>query len=461
MDKIFKLKENNTNVKTELIAGLTTFLSMAYILAVNPSILSASGMPSQAVFAATAVSAAFATIIMALWANYPVVLAAGMGLNAYFAYSVVPGLAAQGVTDPWRVALTAILFEGIIFIILSFFKFRETLVNKVPENLKLGISAGIGLFIAIVGLKGAKIVVYNESNIVGIGNISSPQFVLAFVGLLLIAVLWHFKVKGAILFGIAGTWVLGIIAELIGWYKPDPAAQVFSVIPDFSGYSPLAPLQSMATETLFKFDFNYIVINPLNFIVVIFAFLYIDLFDTVGTLIGVAQECNMLNEKGELPRVGRALMADAFGTVAGAMLGTSTVTSYVESTTGIAAGGRTGLTALTSAVLFLVSLTLYPIFLAIPSFATAPALIFVGLLMSKSMMKMKFDKDIADSLGGFLVMIMMPFTSSIASGIMFGILFWVIIKVVTGRIKDVHPVMWVSFALFALRIVTMVFGVSS
>lgn len=461
MEKLFKLKAHGTTVRRELLGGLTTFLAMAYILAVNPSILSASGMPQQAVFAATAVSAAFATLVMAFFANYPIVLASGMGLNAYFAYSVVPQLAEQGITEPWRVALTAILAEGIIFILLSFVKFRETLVNKVPENLKFGISAGIGLFIAFVGLRGADVVVADKDNLTAIGNISSPQVVLSLLGVITIAVLWHFKVKGSILIGILATWLLGIIAELVGWYKVDPAAGAFSIIPNFENYSVFAPLHSMATETFCKFDFTYIAVNPMNFIVIVFAFLFVDLFDTVGTLIGVAQECNMLNEKGELPGVGRALMADAIGTVTGAMTGTSTVTSYVESTTGVAAGGRTGLTALTSAVLFLFSLLLYPIFLAIPSFATAPALVFVGLLMTKNITKMKFDGDIADAVSGFFAIIVMPFSSSIASGIMFGIISWVVLKIITGKIKEIHPVMWVAFGLFIVRIVTMVLGVSS
>ncbi len=458
MEKLFKLKQNGTTVKTELIGGLTTFLAMAYILAVNPSILSSTGMPSEAIFAATAVSAAFATMIMAFFANYPVALASGMGLNAYFAYTVVPQLAEHGITEPWRVALTAILAEGIVFILLSFVKFRETLVNKVPQNLKLGISAGIGLFIVLVGLHGAKIVVSDPSNLVGLGDISSPGVVLSLVGILITAALWHYKVKGAILIGITMTWVFGMIAELTGWYQVDIANGVYSVIPNFDGYSLFAPVQSMATETFCKFDFGYIGLNPLNFIVIVFAFLFVDLFDTVGTLIGVAQECNMLNEKGELPRVGRALMADAIGTVAGAALGTSTVSSYVESTTGIAAGGRTGLTALTTALLFLFSLTLYPIFLAIPSFATAPALVFVGLLMMKNITKMKFDGDIADSVGGFFAIIMMPFSNSIATGIMFGIISWVILKVFTGKIRDIHPIMWISFVLFVIRIFTILIG---
>ena len=461
MEKLFKLKENGTTVRTEIVAGITTFLAMAYILAVNPNILSAAGMPNDAIFAATAISAAFATLIMAFFANYPVVLASGMGLNAYFAFSVVPQLAEQGITDPWRVALTAILFEGVIFIILSIFKFRETLVNKVPKNLKLGISAGIGLFIAIVGLKGANITIDDPSTLVALGDVGSPQVVLAVLGLIIIAALWHFKVKGAILIGIVATWIFGMIAQVTGWYQVDPAASAFSVIPDFSNYTVFAPVQSMATTTFFKFDFAYVTSSSINFAVIVFAFLFVDLFDTVGTLIGVAQEGGLLDKNGELPKVGRALMADAVGTVGGAMLGTSTVTSYVESTTGVAEGGKTGLTALTSAVLFLLALPLYPIFLAIPSFATTPALVFVGLLMLKNVTKMDFESDIADTVGGFLAIIMMPFTYSIANGIMFGIIAWVILKVVTGKIRDIHPVMWVSFALFAVRIITIIMGVSS
>lgn len=464
MEKLFRLKENGTNVKTEIVAGITTFLAMAYILAVNPSMLSAAGMAQDAVFAATAVSAAFATLIMAFFANYPVALASGMGLNAYFAFTVVPQLYEQEITNPWQVALTAILVEGVIFIILSIFKFRETLVNKVPANLKYGISAGIGLFITIVGLKGAGITTTDayfdgetvqSSTLVKLGDLGTAPVVLALVGVLVIAALWHFRVKGSILIGIVVTWVLGIIAQLCGWY------QGVSLIPDFANYSVFAPVQSMASETFFKFDFGYAASHIVNFAVIVFAFLFVDLFDTVGTLIGVAQQGNLLNEKGELPRVGRALMADAIGTCAGACLGTSTVTSYVESTTGVAEGGRTGLTAFTSAVLFLLALPLYPIFLAIPSFATAPALVFVGLLMLKNITKMNFDNDIADSVGGFLAIIMMPFSYSIATGIMFGIVSWVILKVVTGKIKDVHPVMWVAFALFVVRIITIIMHISS
>ena len=461
MEKIFKLKAHGTNVKTEIVAGITTFLAMAYILAVNPQQLSAAGIPADAVFAATAVSAFFATAIMAFFANYPVALASGMGLNAYFAFTVCPELAKAGVTNPWQVALTAILVEGVIFIILSIFKFRETLVNKVPKNLKLGISAGIGLFITIIGLKGAGIVVSNPATLVSFGEVGSPQVVLALVGILIISVLWHFKVKGAILIGIVATWLLGIISQLSGWYVVNPDAGAFSLIPDFTNYNVFGPIQTMASDTLFKFDFAYVAQNALNFAVIVFAFLFVDLFDTVGTLIGVAQEGNLLNEKGELPRVGRALMSDALGTVAGACLGTSTVTSYVESTTGVSEGGKTGLTALTTAVLFILAIPLWPIFGAIPSFATTPALVFVGLLMLKNVTKMDFSSDIADSVGGFVAIIMMPFTYSIANGIMFGIIVWVILKVCTGQIKKIHPVMWVSFLLFAVRIATMILGVSS
>lgn len=448
----FKLKEHGTDVRTEVIAGITTFLSMAYILAVNPSMLAAAGMDQGAVFTATAVSAAMATLIMGIFANYPVALASGMGLNAYFAFTVCPMVAGMGVTDPWKVALTAILVEGVIFIILSLFKFRETLVNSVPANLKYGISAGIGLFISFVGLQGSGFVSDDGSTLVALGNVGSAEVTLAFVGLLLIGIMWHFKIKGAILWGILGTWVLGIIAQLTGWYVVNPEAGVYSLIPDLSA----GLLPPSLAPTFFKFDFGFAASHIINFAAIVFAFLFVDLFDTVGTLIGVADQGNLLNEKGELPNAGPALLSDAIGTVAGSVLGTSTVTSYVESTAGVAEGGRTGLTAVSTAVMFVLALFLSPIFLAIPSFATTPALLFVGLMMMKSVLKMKFDGDIADVVGGFLALIMMPFSYSIANGIMFGILAWVILKVFTGKVKDVHPVMWIAFALFVLRIITLI-----
>ena len=454
MEKFFRLKEHGTTVKTEVIAGITTFLAMAYILAVNPSMLSAAGMNTAGVFAATALSAAFATLIMAFWANYPIALASGMGLNAYFAYTVCGSLSAQGIEDPWRIALTAILVEGIIFIILSAFKFRETLVNSIPENLKYGITAGIGLFISIVGLKGAGVIVANESTLVALGNVGDASVALALIGIALIGIMLYYNIKGAILWGILITWVLGIFAQLSGWYTG------VSVLPDFANNSFIAGFAGMG-EIAFKFDFSYAASNVVDFAVIVFAFLFVDLFDTVGTLIGVAAKGDMLDKEGKLPRVGRALMADAIGTVAGACMGTSTVTSYVESSAGVAEGGRTGLTALTTAVLFVLSIFLAPIFLAIPGFATAPALVIVGMLMMSSVSKVKFEGDMADVLGAFVAIIMMPFTYSIANGIMFGVLAWLVLKVVRGKIKDIHPVMWIVGALFVLRIVTIILGVSS
>lgn len=452
LDRYFGISKSGSSFKTETIAGITTFLSMVYILAVNPSILKDAGMDSGAVFTATAVSAAIATLIMAVYAKYPVALASGMGLNAYFAYSVCIPMAEAGINNPWQIALTAVLVEGIIFIILSLFKFRETLVNKVPANLKLGITAGIGLFITIVGLKGAGIVVGSASTLVDMGNMLAPQFILAFVGLILIGIMSHYKVPGAILWGILATWVLGMLAELCGWYQVDAAAGAYSLFPSFKDFSfiPAAP-------NLFKFDFSYVTNHALEFAVIVFSFLFVDLFDTVGTLIGVADKGGLLDKEGKLPRAGRALMADAIGTVAGACLGTSTVTSYVESSAGVAQGGRTGFTSVVTAILFIVALFFSPIFLAIPSFATAPALVFVGLLMLSSVKKMTFDGDIADVIGGFTAIVMMPFTYSIANGIMYGILTWVILKVCTGKIRDIHPVMWVSSGLFLLRIVTLLF----
>ncbi|MEF2920126.1 MAG: NCS2 family permease [Acutalibacteraceae bacterium] len=455
LEKLFKLKEHNTDVKTEVLAGITTFLAMAYILAVNPTMLADAGMDSGAVFTATAVSAAFATLLMGFLANYPVVLASGMGLNAYFAYTVCPMLTEMGITDSWKVALTAILIEGIVFIVLSLFKFRETLVNSIPENLKYAISAGIGLFIAIVGLKGAGIVIADPSTLIAEGDISSPQFVLAIVGLLAISTMWYFNVKGAILWGILITWILGIGAELIGWYQVDVQAGVYSLIPSLSLESFIPP---SLEPTFFQFNFEFIAKDLASFVAVVFAFLFVDLFDTVGTLVGVADQADLLDKNGNLPRVGRALTCDAVGTIAGSVLGTSTVTSYVESTAGVAVGGRTGLTAISAAGMFVLALFFSPIFLSIPSFATCPALVFVGLLMMKSVKKMKFEGDIADVVGGFVALIFMPFTYSIATGIMYGILFWVVLKLCTGKIKEIHPIMWVVTALFAIKIATTVIG---
>lgn len=450
VEKFFKLKESGTDVRTELTAGVITFLSMVYILAVNPSILSGCGMDAGAVFTATAISAAAATLFMAFFANYPIALASGMGLNAYFSYSVCGQMAAEGISDPWTVALAAVLVEGIIFILLSLSKFREALVNDVPKNLKLGISTGIGLFIVIVGLKGAGIVVADPSTILTMGDIATPSVALAFIGLIAVAVMYHYKVPGYILWGILLTWILGMIAQACGWYVVDPTAGANSLFPDFSnGIGISAPY-------LFAFNFDYISSHLVEFAVIVFAFLFVDLFDTAGTVIGVANRGGMLDENGDLPRAKQVLLADAVGTVVGSCLGTSTVTSFVESSAGVAAGGRTGLASVATGVLFLVALVLAPIFLAIPSFATTPALVFVGFLMMSSVKDMDWSKDSAAAVGGFLAIIMMPFTYSIANGIMFGILAFVVIRIFQGRVKEVHWVMWVSTALFVLRIITLV-----
>ena len=452
MEKLFKLKEHNTTVKTEVMAGITTFLTMAYILAVNPNMLSASGMDNGAVFTATALASALATFIMAFWANYPIALSAGMGLNAYFAYTVCLGQL-QGIDDPWKIALAAVLVEGIIFIILSFFKLRETIVNAIPENLKYGITSGIGLFIAFVGLKGAGVVVSDDSTLVALGNFGRPEVALCLIGILVIAVMNHYNVKGSILWGILITWVLGIIAQLTGWYVVDPDAGAASLIPSLSASSFIPPSIS---STFCKFDFAWIVSHVSEFVVIVFSFLFVDMFDTIGTVIGVAEKADLLDEDGNLPRVGRVLMADAIGTVAGSMLGTSTVTSFVESSSGVAEGGKTGLTAMTTGILFLVALFLSPIFLAIPSFATAPALVIVGFFMASSIKKMEFDGDLADAVGGYLAFLMMPLTYSIANGIMFGVLAWFIIKVCTGQLKKIHPVMYIVCALFIIRVITII-----
>ena len=452
MEKLFKLKEHNTTVKTEVMAGITTFLTMAYILAVNPNMLSASGMDNGAVFTATALASALATFIMAFWANYPIALSAGMGLNAYFAYTVCLGQL-QGIDDPWKIALAAVLVEGIIFIILSFFKLSETIVNAIPENLKYGITSGIGLFIAFVGLKGAGVVISDDSTLVALGNFGRPEVALCLIGILVIAVMNHYNVKGSILWGILITWVLGIIAQLTGWYVVDPDAGAASLIPSLSASSFIPPSIS---STFCKFDFAWIGSHVSEFVVIVFSFLFVDMFDTIGTVIGVAEKADLLDEDGNLPRVGRVLMADAIGTVAGSMLGTSTVTSFVESSSGVAEGGKTGLTAMTTGILFLVALFLSPIFLAIPSFATAPALVIVGFFMASSIKKMEFDGDLADAVGGYLAFLMMPLTYSIANGIMFGVLAWFIIKVCTGQLKKIHPVMYIVCALFIIRVITII-----
>ena len=450
LEKMFKLKEHGTDVKTEVIAGITTFLAMAYILAVNPNILG-NVMNPNGVFLATAIASAIATFVMAFLANYPIALSAGMGLNAYFAFTVCLGELSE-VPNAFTIALTAVLVEGIVFIVISVFKFREAIINGIPQNLKFGITTGIGLFIALIGLVGAGIVISDPSTTIALGSFSSPTVVLALIGFIIIVVLSHYNIKGSVLIGILATWILGMIAEATGWYQVDVDAGVYSVFPSFAGGLNLGGLG----ETAFKFNFAWVGSHIIQFIAIVFSFLFVDLFDTVGTVVGVADKAGLLDEKGELPRAGKVFMADAIGTAVGACLGTSTVTSFVESSAGVAEGGKTGLTAFTTGILFLVSIVLSPIFLAIPSFATAPALIYVGMLMFASAAKIKFDGDVADTASAYMAALMMPLTYSIANGIMFGVITWVLAKTFTGKAKDVNPIMWVVFVLFILRIVALV-----
>ncbi len=451
LEKVFHLSENHTDVKTEVIAGVTTFMTMAYILAVNPNILSASGMDAGAVFTATALASLVATLLMAAFANYPFVLAPGMGLNAYFAYTVVLQM---GYT--WQMALAAAFVEGLIFIALSLTNVREAIFNAIPMNLKHAVSVGIGLFIAFIGLQNAKIVV-DSTTLVSVysfkGSIEAGTFLsegitvlLALIGILLTAVLVVKNVKGNILWGILGTWILGIICELTGLYRPDPELGMFSVLPDFSsglGIPSLAP-------TFFKMDFSGIL--SLNFLTIMFAFLFVDMFDTLGTLIGVASKADMLDKDGKLPKIKGALMSDAVGTSLGAVFGTSTTTTFVESASGVAEGGRTGLTAVVSAALFGLALFLSPIFLAIPSFATAPALVVVGFLMITSITKIDFA-DYTEALPCYISMIAMPFMYSISEGIAMGVISYVVINLLTGRAKEkkISVLMYVLAVLFVLK----------
>lgn len=454
MEKIFHLRERGTDVKTEILAGITTFFTMAYILAVNPNILG-TVMDRSGVFVATAIVSAVSTFVMAFFANYPIALSSGLGLNAFFAYQVCLNELADE-ENPFTIALTAVFVEGIILILLSIFRAREALLNGMPRALKTGISAGIGLFIALIGLHGAGIVINPEglATPLDMGRIGSAPFALAVTGFVLILVLVHFKVKGAVLIGIIVTWVLGMFSEKVGWYVVDPEAGAYSVFPDFSQGLQLSGIQN----TAFHFNFEWVGSHIIQFIAIIFGFLYVDLFDTIGTVVGVADKAGLLDKDGKLQNGGRVLLADAIGTTVGACLGTSTVTSFVESSAGVAEGGRTGLTAFTTASLFLLALFFAPVFLAIPAFATAPALIYVGMLMLKSVTKINFDGDVADVAGAYLAVIMMPFTYSIATGIMFSVVTWTLLKIFTGKIREIKPVIWVVFTLFAIRIATLVAG---
>jgi Permeases len=425
MEKLFKLQENGTNVKTEILAGVTTFMTMAYILAVNPSILGATGMDSAGVFVATALASCIGTLLMCICANYPFALAPGMGLNAYFAYTVVLKMGYA-----WQVALAAVLVEGIIFILLTLTSVREAIFNAIPQTLKYAVSCGIGLFIAFIGLQDAKIIVNNDATLTSLQTISLQPVgvtsMLAILGVIITAILLVKNVKGGILWGIIITWLLGIVCQMTGLYHVDIASGMYSLLPDFSRGFQFGAITKVAGQISFAG------IHWLDFIGVMFAFLFVDMFDTIGTLVGVSTKAGMLDEEGKLPHVKGALLADAIATTVGALLGTSTTTTYVESATGVSEGGRTGLTSLTVSILFLLSLFLSPIFLAIPSFATAPALIIVGFYMMAAVLNIDFS-DFSESIPAYITIIAMPFAYSISDGIFMGTISYVVINLVTGK----------------------------
>lgn len=455
LEKFFQLSDNGTDVKTEVMAGITTFMTMAYILAVNPSIMAAAGMDQGAVFTATALASLIGTLLMAFLANYPFALAPGMGLNAYFAYTVVLGMGYS-----WQVALTAVFAEGIIFIILSLTNVREAIFNAIPQNLKAAVSVGIGLFIAFIGLQNAKIVI-GGSTLLQLFSVENYNLVngveasfqdvgitvlLAIIGIIITGILVIRNIKGNILWGILITWVLGIICQLAGLYVPNPELGFYGLLPDFS-----AGLSVPSLEPIFgKLDFSNVF--SLNFIVVIFAFLFVDMFDTIGTLIGVSSKANMLDEEGKLPHIKGALLADSVATTAGAVLGTSTTTTFVESASGVSEGGRTGLTAVTTAILFGLALFLSPIFLAIPSFATAPALVVVGFYMLTNVVNIDFN-DMSEAIPCYICIIAMPFFYSISEGISMGVISYVALNLITGKVKEkkISILMYILAILFILK----------
>ena len=456
MEKFFKLKEHGTDVSTEIMAGVTTFMTMAYILAVNPNILSASGMDRGAVFTATALASFLGSCLMALLSNYPFVLAPGMGLNAYFAYTVVLGM---GYT--WQMALAAVFVEGLIFIVMSVTNVREAIFNAIPMNLKHAVSVGIGLFIAFIGLQNAHIVVNNDSTLLGLfsfkGSMTDGTFtyegitvLLAIIGILVTAIFLIKNIKGGILWGILITWGLGILCQFTGLYTPNVDAGFYSLLPDFSNGLSIPSL----APTFMKMDFS--IVFTFDFVIIMFAFLFVDMFDTLGTLIGVASKADMLDEDGKLPNIRGALLSDAVATSIGAVCGTSTVTTFVESASGVAEGGRTGLTSLTSGILFGLSLFLSPIFLAIPSFTTAPALVIVGFLMLTSITKIDFN-DYTEAIPCFITIIAMPFMYSISEGIAMGTIAYVVINLVTGKAKEkkISPLMYVLAVLFICKYIIL------
>lgn len=431
LEKRFKLRENGTNVRTELVAGLTTFMAMSYILVVNPIILSDTGMDRGALFTATAIASAAATLVMSLYANYPFALAPGMGLNAFFTYSVVLAMG-----HSWNFALTAVLIEGIIFILLTFLKVREAIVNAIPLTLKHAVGVGIGLFIAFLGFINAKLVINNDATLVGLGSVKDPNAIVAIIGLIVTAVLLAKNIKGAMLIGIVVGTVVGIPLGVT------PLPNTIIDLPP--SVAPIA-FKFVGFDQILTFDMFMILIT----------FLFVDMFDTIGMLVGTAAKSGMLDKEGKLPRVERALFADAFGTTLGSMLGTSTVTTFAESAAGVAAGGRTGLASLLVGVLFILSLFLAPIFTIVPAAATAPALIIVGMLMLSSILNVNFD-DVTEAFPAFLTIIMMPLTYSIGEGLSFGIMSFAAIKLLTGRGREASPIIYVLAILFALRLIFMV-----
>ena len=450
MEKLFKLKKNGTTVRTELVAGLTTFMTMAYILAVNPSILSASGMDPNAILTATALSAFIGCTVMALLANYPFALAPGLGLNAFFAYTICGSMGYS-----WQFALFAVFIEGLIFIVLSLTNVREAIFNAIPAQLKKGVSCGIGLFCAFIGLQNANIVV-DSSTLVSIVNFRENFHtvgigaLLAVVGLFIISVLYIRNIKGSMLIGILATWLLGIACQLTGVYQVSPEDGFYSLIPVWSSYS-----ISAIGETFGQcFSFSSMSFNAVDFIVIMLSFLFVDLFDTLGTLIGVAGKADMLDKNGKLPNIKNALLADAVATTAGAILGTSTTTTFVESSTGVAEGGRTGLTSIITGILFLLSLIIAPVFTSIPGFATAPALIFVGFLMISAVTEIDFS-DFRESIPAYLCLIAMPLTYSISEGIAIGVISYTVLNALTGKAGKVTPLMYVLALLFVLKYIVL------
>ncbi len=449
LNRLFKLKENNTNVKTEITAGITTFMTMAYILAVNPSILSDAGMNSTAVLLATCIASFIGTACMAFMANMPFALSAGMGLNAFLAYTVVIGFGYS-----WQIALFAVFIEGLVFIVLSLTNIREAIFNAIPFSLKHAVSVGIGLFIAFIGLQNAGLTVDNSSTLVSIVSFrdsfttSGICALLAVIGTFLTVVLYIKKFKGSILIGILATWILGIICQLTGIYTIDPANGYYSLLPTFA----ITDFSKLGETFGQCFNLDFSSVGIFNFVVIIFSFLFVDLFDTLGTLIGVATKADMLDKDGRLPKIRPALLADAIATSAGAVLGTSTTTTFVESSAGVAAGGKTGLTALTTSILFLLSMFFAPVFTAIPSFATAPALIVVGFLMFSNISELKLTEDnYTSAIPAYLCIIAMPLFYSISEGISIGVISYVLFNLICGKAKKVNPVMYILSVLFILK----------